>query len=468
MKIADIISESSYILDNIQEDSSYTYTTEKQILTRIRQILYDRKLSGTESNAGELHRLKQQLKDIRNKNKSIDENFADGRGPGRPGDSQRHGILKNATIAQLEKAAKAKGRKGQLARWQLNMRRGRKNAQEDSFINEIFNKPYTLPKRWKVSQGSEQFSKQIVLDDNRIFKIEFEWDPEIRYALVNFYVDDQQDITGKGDSIKIFSTFVSAMKQFISGKKPSIIAFIANDKDSSRIKLYNKLVPWMINNNIASGYSDFSEDLDSLPDDFILWTDDRQNITGKMYALVNNKWLDDRFASDESLYEELSAEQRALAAKLTKLIDHVSLVLMPTVNGGKTFIVNLEQRPIVVVNLNGHTVPFYCSTGRGGKADVAAGQWYPFWGIGSDGWFNKGSGDMINNYYYNTTLKNIAALLNQYLGNLVGVKNIPMAGNSAIAVMNHDQQPMNYAQARSNVEEYFSRIDSQITKIQGY
>jgi hypothetical protein len=42
-----------------------SYTTEKQIKTRIRQIMYDRKLSGTESNAGELHRLKQQLKDIR-------------------------------------------------------------------------------------------------------------------------------------------------------------------------------------------------------------------------------------------------------------------------------------------------------------------------------------------------------------------------------------------------------------------
>jgi hypothetical protein len=42
-----------------------SYTTEKQILTRIRQIMYDRKLSGTESNAGELNRLKQQLKDIR-------------------------------------------------------------------------------------------------------------------------------------------------------------------------------------------------------------------------------------------------------------------------------------------------------------------------------------------------------------------------------------------------------------------
>jgi len=54
------------------------------------------------------------------------ENFADGKGPGRPGDSQRHGIPKGATMAQLQKAAKAPGRKGQLARWQINMRRGRK------------------------------------------------------------------------------------------------------------------------------------------------------------------------------------------------------------------------------------------------------------------------------------------------------------------------------------------------------
>jgi hypothetical protein len=56
---------------------------------------------------------------------NVGENFADGKGPGRPGDSVRHGIPKGATMAQLEKAAKAPGRKGQLARWQINMRRGK-------------------------------------------------------------------------------------------------------------------------------------------------------------------------------------------------------------------------------------------------------------------------------------------------------------------------------------------------------
>ena len=56
----------------------------------------------------------------------VEENFADGKNPGRKGLSQRVGIPKNATIAQLEKAAKSKGEKGRLARWQLNMRRGKK------------------------------------------------------------------------------------------------------------------------------------------------------------------------------------------------------------------------------------------------------------------------------------------------------------------------------------------------------
>ena len=67
-----------------------------------------------------------ELEDMLWSDDQVAENFADGKGPGRAGDSQRHGIPKGATISQLEKAAKASGRKGQLARWQINMRRGKK------------------------------------------------------------------------------------------------------------------------------------------------------------------------------------------------------------------------------------------------------------------------------------------------------------------------------------------------------
>jgi len=60
----------------------------------------------------------------------VTENFADGKGPGRPGDSQRRGIPKHATLAQLDKIAHQGGRKGQLAHWQANMRRGRAKTRE--------------------------------------------------------------------------------------------------------------------------------------------------------------------------------------------------------------------------------------------------------------------------------------------------------------------------------------------------
>jgi len=60
---------------------------------------------------------------------SIQENFADGKGPGRKGDSKRAGIPKGATIAQLKKIRSSKTaspRKKQLAHWQINMRQGKK------------------------------------------------------------------------------------------------------------------------------------------------------------------------------------------------------------------------------------------------------------------------------------------------------------------------------------------------------
>jgi len=60
----------------------------------------------------------------------VTENFTDGKGPGRPGDSRRHGIPKHATLAQLDKISHQGGRKGQLAHWQANMRRGRAKTNE--------------------------------------------------------------------------------------------------------------------------------------------------------------------------------------------------------------------------------------------------------------------------------------------------------------------------------------------------
>ena len=63
------------------------------------------------------------------KSVEFNENFTDGKGPGRKGDSKRAGIPKKATIAQLKKirgSKTASKRKKQLAHWQINMRQGKK------------------------------------------------------------------------------------------------------------------------------------------------------------------------------------------------------------------------------------------------------------------------------------------------------------------------------------------------------
>lgn len=57
----------------------------------------------------------------------VDENFDDGKNPGRKGLSRRVGIPKKATLGQLEKIARSStGERRRMAQWQLNMRRGRK------------------------------------------------------------------------------------------------------------------------------------------------------------------------------------------------------------------------------------------------------------------------------------------------------------------------------------------------------
>jgi hypothetical protein len=56
------------------------------------------------------------------------ENFMDKKGPGRSGDSKRHGIKKGTSLSKLDKIVKSKTaspRKKQLAHWQANMRRGK-------------------------------------------------------------------------------------------------------------------------------------------------------------------------------------------------------------------------------------------------------------------------------------------------------------------------------------------------------
>jgi hypothetical protein len=100
------------------------------------------------------------------------------------------------------------------------------------------------------------------------------------------------------------------------------------------------------------------------------------------------------------------------------------------ISGQAAPIVNYKDRAIVFREVNGVVVPFYLSTGEGGKKTVASGKWYPFFGVGGDGWINKGSSTQINDYYGSPDLRRVAETLDSELGSvsLEGLPKITVGG----------------------------------------
>ena len=208
----------------------------------------------------------------------VEENFADGKGPGKPGDSQRHGIPKKATMAELEKVSHAEGRKGQLARWQLNMRRGKKKANEDGpfafaggpggnadgsnlldrqvamypwdintphpkEIDEVADQPYRFIS--PVSTATAQKS-MFQTDSGSTIQVFIQVDTGNGVADIGFFdATDKENptigVTGKGDAFRIFATVGSIVKQFVAKRKPPYISFSGKSSDAGRIKLYDMI-----------------------------------------------------------------------------------------------------------------------------------------------------------------------------------------------------------------------------------
>ena len=130
----------------------------------------------------------------------------------------------------------------------------------------------------------------------------------------------------------------------------------------------------------------------------------------------------------------------ALAAKTAKA-ESAGLKLY-SLPGTQDKIVSISGRPIVVVNIDGKAIPFYVSTGGGGKAGVPTGKWYPFFGIGDRGWFNKGwTEEQINTYYGNAKLASVARTLDSTMGDMRNLAGEMAPGNAALSVINAGKRP---------------------------
>ena len=130
----------------------------------------------------------------------------------------------------------------------------------------------------------------------------------------------------------------------------------------------------------------------------------------------------------------------ALAAKTAKA--EAAGLKLYDLPGTQDKIVQIANRPIVVVDIDGFAAPFYVSTGGGGKAGVPTGKWYPFFGIGSRGWFNKGwTEEQINNYYGNAKLASVAQKLDSTMGDMRNLAGEMEPGNRALGVINAGKRP---------------------------
>jgi len=136
-------------------------------------------------------------------------------------------------------------------------------------------------------------------------------------------------------------------------------------------------------------------------------------------------------------------------------------------NTGENNIIDYSGRKIVLVDINGVQVPFYLSTGSGGKVDVPAGKWYPFFGIGSDGWINKTGGKEMAGYYGSEVLRNTAAMLDSTIGDIRNDSSIPKVGRTGahIDAINTGFTPSENGTnatettVRSNIANLLNQID---------
>lgn len=132
---------------------------------------------------------------------------------------------------------------------------------------------------------------------------------------------------------------------------------------------------------------------------------------------------------------------------------------------GVAKVVDTGDRIMAVINIQGVNVPYYISTGEGGKASVPVGKWYPVFGVGPSGWLNKGSEESINKFYGSSILKTYANWLNLRLGDLRN-QSLPPMKKAGRAVINQDMlNPQDRVTTQQEAEIFKKRINTILKSI---
>lgn len=107
--------------------------------------------------------------------------------------------------------------------------------------------------------------------------------------------------------------------------------------------------------------------------------------------------------------------------------------------------VQLYGRVVVAAKFGNFRMPFYLSSGETPKPGIEPGKWYPFFGVGSDFWFNKFVNGMPD-YYGSPKLKEVARKLDTFFGDMRYNADIPEVSDERafVTFINKSMDPVAY------------------------
>lgn len=82
-----------------------------------------------------------------------------------------------------------------------------------------------------------------ITDAGTDYKVTFKGDKKVEVSFMARGENNQpkDDITGTGDSRKVFGTIINIVKDYVGQNQPDILLFAADNSEPSRVRLYNML-----------------------------------------------------------------------------------------------------------------------------------------------------------------------------------------------------------------------------------
>lgn len=145
------------------------------------------------------------------------------------------------------------------------------------------------------------------------------------------------------------------------------------------------------------------------------------------YELITNKIPYSEYIKETSVLEMTFGETPSKARKGLNGVEEITFSNPNfklegfNIDGNHWNVITSTDRAKTLVNINGVIVPFYLTTGQAGKGLIPG--WYPFFGIGNDGWLNKTDKSDMETYYErywgpetSQIVKSISQELNSFYG----------------------------------------------------